>query len=164
MTHIERVKETLAHRQPDRTPAFMGKIDDLAHWCKCFEVKDEEELRSLLQLDIRKVYYHGCFRHEKGKDIWGASEVFGAYNKDRYYPLANAESVADIENYKWPVSDALDMEYYRGELTGIYRALKPIGSHLKGELEFDLMLNAYNIILQEERYKGLKDVLRWYTD
>ena len=120
MNHIERVKETLEHRQPDRTPAFMGRIDDLAHWCKCFGVNDEEELRSLLQLDIRKVYYHGCFRLEKGKNIWGASEFFGAYNKDRgSYPLAHAETVADIENYNWPTPDTLDMEFYGNRVKGM---------------------------------------------
>ena len=120
MNHIERVKETLAHHQPDRIPSFMGRIDDLPHWCKCFQVKDEEELRSFLQLDIRKVYYRGCFRPEKGKNIWGASDIFGSYGSGRgSYPLAGAETVADIENYNWPSPDTLDMEFYGNRVNGM---------------------------------------------
>ena len=113
MNHIERVNETLAHRQPDRSPAFMGKIDDLEHWYKCFGVKDEEEIRSFLQTDIRKVSYSGTFHLEEGKNIWGASTVFGSYHAERgLYPLADAQSVADIERYNWPTVEALDMKLY----------------------------------------------------
>ena len=113
MNHIERVKEALAHRQPDRTPAFMGRIDDLEHWCKCFGVGDENGVRSFLKMDIRKVEYSGTFRLEKGKNIWGASEVFGSYHTGRgSYPLSDAQSVADIERYCWPTAEALDIELY----------------------------------------------------
>lgn len=113
MNHIERVKESLARRQPDQTPGFMGRIDDLAHWCKCFGVEDEEGVRSFLNMDIRKVSYSGTFRLKEGKNIWGASEVFGSYHADRgSYPLAGVQSVADIENYSWPTADDLDMEMY----------------------------------------------------
>ena len=114
MNHLERVYEALSHRQPDQVPAFMGRIDDLAHWCECFGVKDEEGVRDFLKTDIRKVSYSGAFRLEEGKNIWGASEVFGSYHADRgSYPLAGAQSIADIEKYSWPAVDSLDMDVYR---------------------------------------------------
>ena len=113
MNHIERVTEALAHRQPDLCPAFMGRIDDLAHWCESYGVEDEDGVRSFLQMDIRKVDYSGTFRLEEGKNIWGASAVFGSYGSERgSYPLADAQSVADVEKYPWPTAEALDMELY----------------------------------------------------
>jgi uroporphyrinogen decarboxylase len=91
----------------------MARIDDLEHWCSAFGVKGEEGVRSFLQMDMRKVSYSGTFRLEEGKNIWGASEVFGSYHSGRgSYPLADAQSVADIEHYNWPAPEALDMEMY----------------------------------------------------
>ena len=120
MNHLERVNAALTHRQPDRPPAFMGRIDDLAHWCECFGVKDEEGVRSFLQTDIRKVAYSGTFHMDKGKNIWGASEVFGSYHAGRgSYPFADARTVADIDRYHWPTADALDMDLYRSRVEEI---------------------------------------------
>ena len=122
MNCIERVKTALSHLEPDRPPAYMGRIDDLEHWCKCFGVKDEEGVRSFLHMDIRKVNYSGTFRLEEGKNIWGASEVFGSYHADRgSYPLAGAESAADIEKYSWPAAEALDMEAYGARVDSVSR-------------------------------------------
>ena len=120
MNHLERVNEALSHRQPDQTPAFMGRIDDLAHFCKCAGVKDEEGLRSKLQTDIRKVVYSGTLRTEKGKNIWGASEVFGSYGTERgSYPLAGVETVEEVEGYAWPTVDALDLDLYLSRVDAI---------------------------------------------
>jgi uroporphyrinogen decarboxylase len=100
----------------------MGRIDDLEHWCKAYGVKDEEGIRSFLQMDMRKVSYSGTFRLEEGKNIWGASEVFGSYGSERgSYPLAGIESVAGIERYNWPSADALDMELYKRRVEDIDR-------------------------------------------
>jgi hypothetical protein len=52
----------------------------------------------------------------------------------------------------WDFNPAtLDLEYYRGELTGLNRVLKAISSHMKGEIPAELMMNAYDIILHEEQ-------------
>ncbi len=48
--------------------------------------------------------------------------------------------------------DYMDVEYYRDELKGMDRCLKPISSFLKGEIGVDLLLNAYNRIMMEEYY------------
>ena len=46
----------------------------------------------------------------------------------------------------------MDAEYYREELTGFNRLLKPISNWLKGELGDDLvlMLSGYHHIMMEE--------------
>lgn len=114
MNHLERVEAACRHRQPDRTPAFIGKIDDLDKWCERFGVHDEEGVRAFLHTDIRKVSYTGTFKVEEGRNIWGASEQWGSYHRGRgLYPLAHAESVADVERHNWPQADALDIEMYR---------------------------------------------------
>ena len=46
----------------------------------------------------------------------------------------------------------MDVEYYPKELTGCYRALKPVSSWIKGELGEDvaLLVAAYHRIMVEE--------------
>ena len=58
----------------------------------------------------------------------------------------------------------LDLEFYRGELTGVSRILTPISNHLKRKIPAVLMMNAYDIILHEERLKDRQDDMRWYTE
>ena len=58
----------------------------------------------------------------------------------------------------------LDLEFFRGELTGVSRILTPISNRLKGKIPAVLMMNAYDIILHEERLKDRQDDMRWYTE
>lgn len=47
--------------------------------------------------------------------------------------------------------DYLSLEYYPKELTGKERVFQPISSYMKGKIDVELLLNAYTIILGEER-------------
>lgn len=58
----------------------------------------------------------------------------------------------------------LELEYYRGELSGLNRVLKAISNHMKEEIPADLMMNAYDIIIHEEQGKDLRGDLCYYTD
>ena len=60
-------------------------------------------------------------------------------------------------------SASLDLEYFRGKLTGLNRTLKAISNYLKGGIEADLMMNAYNVFLHEEKVKELLCKI-WYAD
>jgi len=55
----------------------------------------------------------------------------------------------------------MDAEYYRDELEGYNRVLKPISSWLKGEFndELDLLLAGYHHIMMEEHLKRTVPVL-----
>jgi len=65
----------------------------------------------------------------------------------------------------WDFNSAtLDLEYFRGELTGYSRVLKAISSHMRGEISVNSMINAYDIILREERLKDLRKGLWQFTD
>ena len=110
-----RVLDASAHRQPDRTPAYCGRIDDLDHWRQAFHAADEEELRSWFRLDLRKAPYKGLFRVEDGMTIWGTSDDWDSgYNvRTGGFPLAGAETVGDVERHPWPDAGAVDYRELR---------------------------------------------------
>lgn len=92
--------------------------------------------------------------------------VWGYYMEDsECYSLNDQEKKAQfvgVYNDVW--FNYMDVEYYRGELKGIDRCLKPISAYLKGDLGDDLalLLAAYHRILTEEMYK--KTMPRMYTE
>ena len=99
-----------AHTQPDRTPVYCGRIDDLDFWRESFAVADEEALRDHFQLDIRKTTYNGLFPVEKGRTIWDTSDEWDAgYNvRAGGFPLAEARTIADVERHRWPRPEDVD--------------------------------------------------------
>lgn len=113
----ERVLKAIEHIQPEVTPVNLGGIYGLDRWLERFGVHTQVELRDKLGLDIeyaRPVY---CGPHA-GKDLGIFSTpvdgVFGAdgsgYAAARGgYPLADAKTTADIENFPWP--DPGDFDY-----------------------------------------------------
>lgn len=57
-------------------------------------------------------------------------------------------------NLYWEcMHDYMSLEYYDGELDGKKRILKVVSGYMKGKIPIDLMLEAYKIILDEERLR-----------
>jgi len=56
----------------------------------------------------------------------------------------------------------MDLEYYRGELSGKRRILKALSNHIKGDIDVGLFANAYHHILCDEYTKAQSP--RGYTD
>ena len=114
----ERVAKTVHHISPDRTPVFLGRIDDLEYWEQYFKVKGEEELRTYFGLDLRKVQYSGLFDVEDGKTIWGTVDNWDAgYSTDRGgFVLEGAETVRDVETHYWPDPGGVDYEELRNRI------------------------------------------------
>jgi uroporphyrinogen decarboxylase len=104
MDSRERVAMAAAHAQPDRTPVYCGRIDDLDFWKAAYGVADEEGVRDFFRLDIRKTSYAGLFRVEPGRTIWGTADEWDAgYNvRPGGFPLAGVETVAEVEAWPWP--------------------------------------------------------------
>jgi uroporphyrinogen decarboxylase len=86
-------------------------MDDFDHWRQAFRVADEEGLRSLFQLDLRKTSYKGLFKVEEGQTIWGTSDDWDSgYNvRKGGFPLAAAETAEEVERHPWP--DARSVDY-----------------------------------------------------
>lgn len=61
-------------------------------------------------------------------------------------------------------TDLLSMEYYPEELTGRERVLKEVSHYMKNEIDLPRLLNAYQIILDEERIKEQRGNIQWIPD
>lgn len=113
----QRVLKALNHEQPDAVPVHVMGFEPIDHWLEHFGVEDNFALRKALGLDLqeaRPVYTGGYAK--PGRDIWGnVVRVEGAdgagYGSARGgYPLAGAESVADVDGFDWPDPDDFDYQ------------------------------------------------------
>ena len=90
-------------------------MDDFENWRQAFPVADEEELRSFFQLDLRKTSYKGLFKVEEGQTIWGTADDWDSgYNvRKGGFPLAAAQTVAEVERHPWPDAGSVDYKELR---------------------------------------------------
>ena len=61
-------------------------------------------------------------------------------------------------------TDCLLMEHYPEELSGRERVLKAVSNYIKKEIDISLLLNAYQIILDEERLREQRGNICWIPD
>jgi len=114
----ERVLKAINHIEPETVPVNLSNIYGGQEWLDYFGVKDGLDLRYKLGLDVeyaRPVYIGEQAR--RGLDIWGTplDDVYGAdgtgYSDSRGgFPLAQAKTVTDVENYNWPNPDDFDYD------------------------------------------------------
>ena len=57
-----------------------------------------------------------------------------------------------------------NLEYYKGALTGNQRILTAVSNHMKGEIDYALLLNAYEILHQEKQLEDNRQIQCRYTD
>lgn len=58
-------------------------------------------------------------------------------------------------------STYMDMEFFRGKLSGAQRVLLPLSNLVKDKISLDLFMNAYYILLHKSAIKFMKN---WYTE
>jgi len=116
----ERVETALARRQPDRVPFDFWAVPEVVHrLCEALDADDEEVLR-LLGVDCRMVTtrYVGSRARElpDGTFIcpWGThrrhvANEFSVYDEYASFPLAGAETAADVLNWQWASPDDWDV-------------------------------------------------------
>jgi uroporphyrinogen decarboxylase len=120
LTHRERIRLALEHRETDRVPIAMvcSGINPPAyaalteHLRRARNLSVEAYLRPML--DIRSVApaYVGP-PLAPGTDIWGVrrsaiSYGAGEYDEIEFYPLAEAGSPDDVRRHRWPTTDWFD--------------------------------------------------------
>jgi uroporphyrinogen decarboxylase len=117
MTAKERWLAILKRQKPDRIPmdiwATNEVMEKLLKFTKCVT---QEDLFKKLHID--RPFYVGPEyigpKLEKGTDMWGIKYKnveygSGSYGEASFHPLANYETVAEVEkNYKWPSADMFD--------------------------------------------------------
>lgn len=73
------------------------------------------------------------------------------------YYLVNEDTTKFVRDHKW---DYDSFEYYDGELKGKYRILKDISSFVKGKIDLELFVHAYDFYKTEFK----NDLPNFYTD
>lgn len=116
----ERVRLALNHQTTDRVPIAMvcsginpparKALEEYLHAQRNLSV--DEYLFPLLDIANIGPDYVGPAR-PPGEDVWGVvrepiSYGEGAYDEIRYYPLASAQTPADLEQHTWPDPDWWD--------------------------------------------------------
>lgn len=112
-----RVLAAIDHRQPEIVPLSLMGFDPLEPWLERFGASDGFDLRTRLGLDTQfaRAVYVGV-NAPRGLDIWGRNaQVYGAtgggYSSVRdEYPLAQVDSVAELDRFPWPDAGDFDCQ------------------------------------------------------
>jgi uroporphyrinogen decarboxylase len=114
-TSKERILKAIHHIQPEAVPINIeGIYADLQPWYDYFKVDNKLDLRDKLGVDLqcaRPVYIGsgiepGFTIFHTPADVYGAAGV--GFGKGRHYPLQDARTLHDIENFAWPDPDDFD--------------------------------------------------------
>jgi uroporphyrinogen decarboxylase len=138
----ERVELALAHRQPDRVPFDFWAVPEVWEELRTALDADDDSVLRLLGSDCRMVVprYVGT----KARDLpdgtfvdqWGThrrrvANEFGTYDEYASYPLAEADTVADVLNWDWPSPDDWDVSGLRAQCEWLNRDVR---YHLRYEV------------------------------
>lgn len=120
MNHRERILAAIQHQPVDRLPTDMWATPEV--WEKLFahfQVDNRVDLYDQLGIDgifsIPPPYIGPPLREEENysENEWGMGYrqqpyATGVYREQIYYPLAAAETIADLQAYRWPSPDWYD--------------------------------------------------------
>lgn len=120
MTHRERILGAIHHQPIDRLPTDIWATDEV--WKRLgehFKTDDHLEICDHLEIDALVGIgpeYIGPEKEEEGGihfNEWGMgfrNQGYGTgdYDEQIVYPLANAETISDLEKYRWPSADWYD--------------------------------------------------------
>jgi len=118
MTPRQRWLAILQRKQPDRVPTDFWSTPEvlsrLKHELNC---ADDESLWQRLHIDKPRTVGPTCnlkhHPHDPQADLWGVrySHVnygAGAYDEAVHHPLANMQTVSEIDAFRWPSADDYD--------------------------------------------------------
>lgn len=134
LTHRERVELTFNHQTPDRLPLdLMGNasmlLDETYHNLRRYLNLDEippirsgstanyydERILEILGVDFRRIFLpkatgnkRKLFPDGSFEDVWGVRyQKIGTFVNAVQFPLAEANTIADIDAYDWPMAEDL---------------------------------------------------------
>ena len=133
MSHRERVRLALEHRETDRIPVAMVCSGLNAPVRKAFEeylrknrgIGADEYFEPIIDIRNIEPSYIGP-PLSPGTDIWGVKRKSvsygeGAYDEIEHSPLAGAESIDDILRYRWPSPEWFDYGGMRAKIRELRR-------------------------------------------
>ena len=122
----ERVRLALEHKTTDRIPVAMlcGGINPKqefdAFLKKTAGIGMDEYIASFL--DTKELWFENHnLNKTAGADVWGVrrrpvSYGAGSYDEIIYYPLAGAATVAEINQYSWPVTEQFSYDLFNADI------------------------------------------------
>lgn len=130
MTGRERIHSIIARKPTDRCGFWLGNPhpETLPIYHRYFGTKTLEELQQKLGDDFRWItpqYMETTYRHPEGKglfDIWKYKKSLGDAG-----PLADCESLSEVEAYDWPHLDYLDFTECLATLGAVREAYRASG-------------------------------------
>lgn len=113
MNSRERILAAIIHQEPDRVPVWYAAEKEIADkLCRHFGVSDRPALRDKLGCDTfaaEGTWIHG---EDAGPKLYempdGSKADFFGIVIQKHWPQAFAETVADLERYRWPIVDWFD--------------------------------------------------------
>ena len=121
----ERMLAVINHETPDRVPTDIWATPEV--WNKLTEhFGQDTDIHALLHIDGMATVepeYSGPPLPDVAEgetvDYWGirttkVSYGAGAYDEIAHYPLSDAQSITDLEQYRWPSADWFDYSDMRG--------------------------------------------------
>jgi uroporphyrinogen decarboxylase len=159
MSHRERVRFALEHRETDRIPIAMVcsginppayiELSDYLQEYRGLSV--EQYLHPIIDIQQVGAKYVGPAL-SPSQDIWGVvrrpvSYGAGCYEEIESYPLADVESIDDLYGYKWPTTDWFDY-------SNIARDIKAVNT----DQEYCLMISGGNIFETAWYMSGLENM------
>ena len=116
MNSRERVLATINHVEPDRVPVDMWALPPITdNLREHFGVSDDEGVWQSLGIDLRSVWpaYVGpppeIFEDGSYADWWGLrKKMIGPFEEVVEPPLADAQTLTDVEAHPWPDPDWFD--------------------------------------------------------
>ena len=126
MNHRERVLAAIRHEKVDRLPTDLWATSEIMQKLETYlQVESTIEVYDKLAIDgIFRVWapYVGPAVHREDdywEDEWGMGYRWqpygtGVYDEQVRYPLAQAETIADLEAYAWPSPDWYDYDALPG--------------------------------------------------
>ena len=136
MTPRERALAALRHEIPDRVPAYVNNLMEWERHAAYHGVSSRDELFAALGNTIRS-FGPACLTRRQAEygdpqgdplNIWGVPEgAVGTYSDTIPRPLANAETIAEVDAFDWPSGDAWDFCGMRRDLQAehTYARLSP---------------------------------------
>jgi len=134
MNSYERVINAINYKKPDRPPlGYFATPEVTAKLMNYFNIKNYEKLLGMLGVDFRYISSNYIGPEEFigmdygiriGKDIWGIvwkaiRTKFSTYYEIESSPLANINSLEEIEEYNWPDPDWIDVSNLKKEIEKI---------------------------------------------